>query len=158
MAALYELDEKLMSFEYEFDEETGEWLNEEELNQLEMERDDKIEGIALWIKNLEAEANGISEEMKSLKARKEAKERKAKNLRDYIQHSLAGEKFETSRVSISYRKSSSVDITDISLIDPDYLRTKTTVEPDKNAIKAALKDGEEVEGARLVENVSMQLK
>lgn len=158
MAALYELDARLMSYEYKFDEETGEWLNEDELNEIEMDRNDKIENIALWIKNLEAEANSIADEMKALKARKESKERLAKNLRGNIQHSLAGEKFETSKVAISYRRSTQVEVTDIGLLDADYLRTKTTVEPDKVAIKEALKNGEEVEGAKLVENVSMQLK
>ena len=60
MANLYEINESIVAaFERGIDAETGEILSEkalEELAKLEMERDEKVEGIALWIKNLLADA------------------------------------------------------------------------------------------------------
>ena len=56
---LYEIDKAILDFEFEVDEESGEILNASELDELQMARDDKIEGISLWIKNLEAEKEAI---------------------------------------------------------------------------------------------------
>ena len=70
---------------------------------------------------------------------------------------LAGEKFETSRAVCSFRKSQKVEITDLDKIPDDYLRYKTP-EPDKTAIKAAIKDGISVEGAELIDSISMSIK
>ena len=56
---LFELNDALRNFNLEIDEETGEILNAAELDALEMQRDEKIENIALWIKNLKAEAEAV---------------------------------------------------------------------------------------------------
>ena len=75
MANLYELERALAEFELEIDEETGEILNADELDALQMERDIKIENIALWIKNLKADAEAYKKEKESFYQ----KERAAKN-------------------------------------------------------------------------------
>lgn len=51
---------------------------------------------------------------------------------------------------LAVRKSESVEVDDPEALPPAFVRTKT--EPDKAAIKAALKAGDKVPGARLVEN------
>ena len=48
---LFELNQALMDFELEIDEETGEILNADALDSLELERDTKIENIALYQSN-----------------------------------------------------------------------------------------------------------
>lgn len=70
---------------------------------------------------------------------------------------LGGQKFKTPRVSISYRKSDAVEVTDITKIKAEYLKP---VEPevDKTKIKKAIKDGEELEGVVLVQNQNMQIR
>lgn len=60
--------------------------------------------------------------------------------------------------AISLRKSESVNITNPDLLGEDYLRRKEIVEPDKTAIKAAIKSGKEVPGAMLQENFSLQMR
>ena len=50
---LYEIDAAITAC---IDPETGEVLDEEALNALHMERSAKVESVALWIKNLNAEA------------------------------------------------------------------------------------------------------
>lgn len=151
---LYEINTALMAL---IDDETGEITDFDKFSELEMTLAEKRENILLWIKNLNADAKAIREEEKTLAERRKVIENKAENLRKYIESDLAGEKFKTARVSVSYRKSTAVNVLDLSAIPAEYLRVKEP-EADKTAIKEALKNGEVIEGVELVENVSMQIK
>ena len=122
-----------------------------------MERNDKIEGMALWVKDLKAEADAIKAEEKALAERRQAKERKAESIKAYLEKVLAGQKFETSRAVCSFRKSQKVEISDITKIPDDYLKYSQPT-ADKAAIKAAIKDGISIEGAELVDSVTMSIK
>ena len=150
---LYEINEAILAC---VDPETGE-ADPEKLDELLMMRDEKIENLALWVKDLKAEADAIKAEEKALAERRQAKERKAESIKAYLEKVLAGQKFETSRVVCSFRKSQKVEITDLDKIPDDYLRYSTPT-ADKTAIKAAIKDGISIEGAELVDSVSMTIK
>lgn len=155
MATLYELNEKIRSFDLEVDEETGEILNAGELEEIELARNEKIENIALWIKNLKSDAEAYEKEERSFTQKKKTAKNKIESLKSYLECSLAGEKFKTDRVSISYRRSESVEV------DPEFIDERfITYEPkiSKTDIKEALKAGEELQGARLIEKQSMQIK
>lgn len=154
MASLYEIEEQIMSC---VDMETGEIIDEEALANLNMERDAKVENIALWVKNLLAEAKMIKEEKDNLAYRQKVCENKAESLKEYLSRFLAGEKFKTAKISISYRKSERVNVLDIGKLDDDYLKFKDP-EPDKTKIKKAIKDGVELDGVQLVENYNIQIK
>lgn len=154
MANLYEIDAQIMAC---VDFETGEIIDEEKLQALQLEFNQKVEGIALWIKNLLAEAKMIKEEKDNLAERQKSCENKAASLKKYLSSALDGEKFKTAKVSVSYRKSESVEIEDISLLDDDYLKFKEP-EADKTKIKAALKNGVSLEGVTLVEKNNIQIK
>lgn len=154
MANLYEIDAQIMEC---VDFETGEIIDVERLEALQMEFDSKVEGIALWIKSLVAEAKMVKEEKDNLAARQKACENKAESLKKYLASALGGEKFKTSKVSISYRKSKSVEVEDISLLDDDYLKFKEP-EADKTKIKKALEGGISLEGVSLVEKNNIQIK
>ena len=161
MANLYEIKLALATYEMEFDPETGEWINEDELDALNMERDEKIENILLWVKNLKADAKAIKDEEDALKARRKALESKAEHLTDYVAFGLAGEKFSTPKVAVSWRKSEAVELGPEFLpwaLEKDaYLRYKDP-EPDKAMLKTALKAGEQIPGAELVTRQSMTIK
>ena len=154
MANLYEIDAQIMAC---VDWDTGEIIDVERLEALQMEFDNKVEGIALWIKNLVAEAKMVNEEKDNLAARQKACENKAESLKKYLASALGGEKFKTSKVSISYRKSKSVEVEDITLLDDDYLKFKEP-EADKTKIKKALEEGISLEGVSLVEKNNIQIK
>ena len=147
-----------IEFEIEkcFDEETGEILNEEKLTELSVERDKKIDNIACFIKNLKAEAEAIKAEEDKLKKRREVAVHKAERLSDYLQTYLAGELFKSPRVAIGYHHSVSVAIKDENTI-PEAFKAYT-VKVDKIGIRNALKRGEAVDGAELVNNVSMVVR
>ena len=160
---LYEIDKAIViATEMAVDPETGE-INDEAmlqtLEQLKIDREHKIENIGCYVKNLEADAKAIKEESKNLAARAKAAENKAEHLRQYMQFCLGEEKFQTPRLSVSFRHTKKVEV-DADMLDdiPDqYLRFKDP-EPDKKAIGDALKAGEVIPGCELVESVSMIIK
>lgn len=136
-------------------------LSQAFLEALEMERADKLESIALYIKELYHEADAIGQEELKLKKRRQAKEKKAERLEEYIKSSLLGfgdKKFETPRVVLSFRSSKSVVITDESKLDERFMKAKVVVTVDKTAIKDALDKGEVVEGACIEEKQNLQIK
>lgn len=146
---LYEIDRRLTEFPYEIDEETGEILNVDDLDALEMEREEKLEAVACYIKNQRAEAKMIDDEMKALKDRRDRKNNRADSLERYLAKSLNGERFETAKCACTWRRSERVIVVDPAILPEDYVVVKTDMKPDKTAIKKAIKAGEEVPGAFL---------
>lgn len=128
---LYEINAEIMAC---VDEETGEIIDTVKLDQLQMVFGEKVEGIALYIKNLAAEAAAIKAEKDKLGERQRICENKVASLKNYLQANLCGEKFKTARVLISYRKSESVVVDDLSKVDKSYLKYSDPV-ADRTAIK-----------------------
>ena len=154
---LFEINQQIINaIEFGCDPETGEIIDAAALDALEMAKEEKTENIILLIKDLTAENKAISEEEQALAKRRRAGENRVEWLKNYLMASLDGEKFKTPRCSASYRKTASVSIIDESAIPSEYIRTKT--EPNKMAIKDALKAGETVPGATLEDRVSLIIK
>ena len=157
---IYKIDNEIMNC---IDMETGEVIDTEKLNDLQMERDAKIENVALWIKELKAEAEAIKNEKQALAERQRVAENKAESLKNWLAYALNGEKFKTSKCSISYRNSESVEVTEEGLEalmrEHEDLLTYKTPEPNKKAIKDAIKnDGLTVTGVQLVQKTSTIIK
>lgn len=151
---LYEIDAAILDC---IDAETGEVVDADKLNDLQMEREKKVEAVALWIKDLTAEAAALKAEKQAFSERQAAAEKKAESLRKWLSDALAGQKFKTTRVAVSFRKTESVDVPDVWALGDEYLKFADPT-PDKQKIKAALKAGEAVTGAALVEGQSMTIK
>lgn len=155
---LYEINEKIRAFlENNIDTETGEILNLDTLGDLELERSVKLENYALAVKNIRADIEAIKEEEDNLKARRERLSNTKNRLEAVLKQELDGEKFTTARVQITHRKTNSVEVLDITALPEKFLRYKPA-EADKTAIKAAINAGETVDGARLVNGLSMTIK
>ena len=163
MANLFEINSNIMAaWDAAIDPETGE-VDETALalfESLQIERDAKIENIACWIKNLKSDAEALKTEAKNMADRAKAAERKADSLKRYLAAALHGEKFQSARAAISWRKSVSVEVDDAEVenLPEQYIRRKVSVEADKTAIKDALKAGEILEGCRLVESNNISIK
>ena len=151
---LYEIDAAILDC---IDAETGEVVDADKLNDLQMEREEKVEAVALWIKDLTAEAAALKAEKQAFSERQAAAEKKAESLRKWLSDALAGQKFKTTRVAVSFRKTESVDVPDVWALDDSFLKY---AEPtaDKAKIKAAIKAGETVTGAELVDGISVTIK
>lgn len=151
---LYEIDEAILNC---IDLETGEVIDTEQLDKLTMEREAKLENVACWIKELKAEAEALKAEKMAFAKRQQVAENKMESLKKYLAYALNGQAFKTTRASVTFRKSQSVEIADIYKLDESYLRYKEP-EADKTAIKEAIKAGQTVAGATLVENTSVIIK
>jgi len=159
MRPLYEINADLEALLSQVDENGELMIDDEALNALLMERTDKLEGVALAIKNIAAEAAAIKAEEDALKERRQRLEKKRDGLTEWLRLALAGEKFETARCQVTYRKSEVVTIDDeVFFKRPPAKFVKVTKTADKVAIKAALKAGETIRGAKLEEKQNLQLK
>ena len=156
---IYEIDQAIMEC---VDLETGEIIDTEQLDKLQTERDTKLENVACWIKDLKAEAEALKNEKQALAERQKVAENKAESLKKWLAYALQGEKFKTPRCAISFRKSEAVEVTDEGLNnlmkEHDELLTYKAPEPNKTAIKQAIKDGLNVAGVQLVQNTSTIIK
>lgn len=138
--------------------ETGEILTKEAVDELQLEREVKIENCLLFVKNMNAEAEMIKAEIDNLTARMKTCKNKAEWCKNYVANELAGEKFKTAKVSVTYRKSEAVELQGLIIDVPNqYLKFKEA-ELDKTAVKKALKAGEEVPGCVLVERQNIVIK
>lgn len=164
MSSLYEIRQDLLTViegGYVFDEETGEvFWSSDDLDRLAETYDAKVEACGCYIKNLQAEAEMLKAEEQALAKRRKAIESKEKWMRDYLLANLQefGEAGFSAKAKVSTRKSEAVQVLDVSQIPDEYMRVKTTATPDKAAIKKALKNGESVPGAAIVQNVNLVLK
>ena len=163
MRALYDIDQDILDC---VDLETGEILDTEKLDALQMERERKLEGVALWIKDMKAEAAAIKEEADKLTARKRSLDNKIDGLKTWLLMALGGEKLSTPRCKVYQTHNQRVVIDDEkALIDmflsspsgEKFMRMKDP-EIDKTALKDSMKQGYEYEFAHLEETESVVIK
>ena len=163
MRALYDIDQDILAC---VDLETGEILDTEKLDALQMERERKLEGVALWIKDMKAEAAAVKEEADKLNARKKALENKMEGLKAWLLMALNGEKLKTPRCNVYQTHNQRVAVADEpalinflqTLEEPEkFLRFKDP-ELKKDEIKKALKDGTIIPGAELEDTESVVIK
>lgn len=159
---LYEIDSAILAC---IDGETGEILDTDRLEELQLQREQKLEGVALYIKTLSADVAAIKAEENALAERRKAKEAKATRLKEYLSNALCGQKFETARVRLSYRSSTSLEISDefalLAYLEKagkdDCIRYKMP-EIKASEVTKLIKAGEEVPGATLQEKQNLQIK
>lgn len=151
---LYEINEQIMAC---IDSETGELIDPEKLNDLQIAKDEKLENLALWYKDLLAEANALKEEKEAFAAREKAAKSKAESIKNYLSYVLNGENFKTTKCALSFRKSEKTVIDDIHSIPESFLKYSEP-KADLTEIKKAIKNGEEIKGAHLEETQNIQIK
>lgn len=167
MSNIYQIDSKIYDLltlpESEIVDEDGVVIRDvwKELEELQGERTDKLINSMRIAQEMDETAKALNEEIARLTVRKKYFEARAHNIRAHVAISMnnANEKrVENTTARITLTRSKSVDIVDETEIPLQFLRTKTTVEADKKAIGEKLKAGEEVPGAKLVENLNVRLK
>ena len=171
---LYEISEKLTTLiEEAFDIETGElYETQEELDKAidacALDLDTKFENIGCFIKNLKAESEALKKEEDNLKRRRKTVDNKIESLENYVNGYLkavypndadrAKWKFKTAKVALGCRRSTTVEVPNIEVLDEKYIRTKIEKAPDKTMLKELLKKGEKIKGAYLQENINLSVK
>ena len=159
--SLYEINAQIeQAWSAAVDPETGEIISEEAaqaIEQLSMARDEKVENLALYYKNLMAEVEALKAEKQTLAARQSAAEKKAESIKKYLAASMNGEKYKSEKVAISWRKSESVSVDANAFLPEEYVTLREPI-PNLTAIKKALKAGEQIDGATLVASNNIQIK
>lgn len=131
------------------------------IEQIEGTLNDKCLNIASWIRNLEAEAKAIKDAQDAMDKRRKSAQAKADRLRAFL---LTGMKIAgVNKISFPHfvlsvkQNPESVKIAEGAPLPPEYLRYKEP-EPDKTAIKAALKEGKVIPGCILERGESLSIK
>ena len=150
---LYQINEEILGC---VDVETGEIFDIEKFESLNLERDIKIENIALWIKNLRADIEAFKAEKDVFYKRQKSAENKMESLKKYLSSVLDGSKFETSKVKISFRKSVELQIADGVKVPDEFLKIVESV--DKIGLKKAVKDGLTIKGVEIVEKQNIHIR
>jgi hypothetical protein len=149
-----------LSLALESGELTEELENELVINQTELQ--EKAINYGYVVRSLESDVSIIDEEMKRLAALKKAKNGAIDRIKESVLNAMliyGIEKVTSPTLNLSVRNNpESVDIPMTELLDEKFLVTKTTVAPDKVAIKKAIQNGENVEGATLVRTQSLVIK
>ena len=128
---------------------------------LKAELESKSSNIVKYIRNLELENVVAKSEIERLEEIRKLREKKISSLKGYIKGillELNKKKIETDLGNLSLRKTTSVEIVDLSMIPKEYLVIKEEKAPLKNLIKDSLKKNIAVNGAVLKEDYSLQIK
>lgn len=158
---LYEISDAIRAAldHIELDEETGEILNADNLHAVEAEASEKIEATALYLRELDAEAKAAKDEADRMIARVKSMQKRSDYLKSMLLDALhATGKVKTGRVTVSIRTTKAVEIAEGADLPEAYTTVKTTVSPNKVAIKQALLDGVEVPGCHLEARESVSIR
>ena len=158
---LYEISEAIRAAldHIEIDEETGEILSADALHAVEAQAAEKIEATALYLRELDAEAKAAKDEAERMLARVKSMQKRSDYLKTVLLDAIhATGTVKTARVTVSIRKTQAVAIDEGANLPEAYTTVKTTVSPNKIAIKQALTDGLEVPGCRLEERESVSIR
>lgn len=123
----------------------------------------KADNVCRYIDSLQGLAEFRRKEAKRLMELADADAKRAQSLTDYMLGVLTRlypeqPSFSLPTHELKSRRSEAVEIEDEDLIPDDLFRTKTTRTPDKTAIKAAIKGGQEIVGAKLVQRTNWTIK
>lgn len=118
---------------------------------------EKLEGTACYCRELLAEADAIKAEEARLAKRRKALENKSERLKNYMMPALEamGGKVKGVMASVRIGKSQAVTVFDLDTLPDAFKRVVTKVDPDKVALKKALKAGEDIPGAALEDRQSV---
>lgn len=141
------------------DEETGEILSSDALHAVEAQAAEKIEATALYLRELDAEAKAAKEEADRMLARVKSMQKRSDYLKAMLLNALhATGKVKTARVTVSIRTTQAAAVDEGANLPEAYTTVKTTVSPNKVAIKQALLDGVEVPGCSLEARESVSIR
>lgn len=122
----------------------------------------KTENIAKLIKSVEGNMEVIREEEKRLAAKRRALGNKVESLKDYMENEMRGmnlDRVDGDLFTIAIQKNPpSVNFSDEDLIPEEFKEEVVTVKISKKEIAEAIKRGEEVPGAEMVQKESLRIR
>lgn len=162
--SLYNITNKFIDL---FEKAENEELTQEEIqergNQLALSLRNKSTSVIAYSRQLELTEDAISTEIKRLTDMKKVIVNRHTKFKEYVKENMEMlnlQKVDTPLGTLTIAKNPvSVEIFDESLIADEYKKEKVIISIDKIAIKDAIKNGENVQGAKLVEDkTSLRIK
>lgn len=158
---LYHINQQHKLLLAEIEQNDGELTPELEakLKALDLSLNESFASLAYSTKQLDDQSLLIGNEIKRLQALKASVDNSSSYIKEYLKTVLIEkgiEKVKENNISISFRKSTAVEVYDLEMLPTEY--QSVTVTANKTAISKALKEGEEVKGATLVERQNLQIK
>ncbi len=145
--------------------ETGEMTEDVAslLDQLEMDRDEKVLNCARYVNEHKVMSNGIAEQIKRLQTRKKVHDNHATYLSGWIESNCnSNEKFEAADLKVGFRKSTRAMAHDLSLTPNELIVIPPAPEPKLDAAAAKkwakAHDGEAPPGVTITTHKSVQIK
>lgn len=154
MATLFEINQEILDC---IDMETGEILAPEKLEALQMDKHEKLRNIAFVALNAAADAKAYEEQEKKFAARKKAAKSTVEWAKETLARELGGKKMKEAEFSISYRKSETVEISNINSV-PDEFLVPQPPKVDKAGLKKAIKGGAVIDGVTIAEKQNIQIR
>jgi hypothetical protein len=121
----------------------------------------KSENFAYVTKQFDAEMDIIDNEIKRLQQARKSREKTIQRLKDTIELAMLTfdvNKIETPLIKISFRKSESVEVSDVNDLPNEFKVIKLTETADKLKIKDALKSGVFISGCSIKSNRNLQIR
>jgi hypothetical protein len=161
--SLYNIEQNYLTLVENLIDNGGELTPELETELAITKQDLQTKGVCYGFvcKQLESEVDLIDIEIKRLTALKKARNNSIDRLKNSLTQALNMfeiEELKTPLLKINFRKNESVEVTDIDLLDADFVKTTITKAADKVAIKEAIKAEIPVRGAVLLTNYNLQIK
>lgn len=161
MASLYELTQDFETVINMLYTDVDEQTIFDTLESIEGEIEDKADGYAKVIRDIESDISGLKSEEKRIKERRQALENRISLMKKSLEEAMRTTgrvKFKTSLFSFGIQKNPvSVEITDeAKALSSRYIKQKTEI--DKTAIKEAIQNGEQLDFAQLVQSESLRIR
>jgi len=129
-----------------------------EIELIEFSKAEKIDNYARLILANKSDVETIDAEVERLAKHKRTLIKTNEWLMRNLEQSIDESGFKTPLFAFKWSKSEAVEIQNLDTIPMEYLRTKTSIEPDKVEIKKALKSGIEIKGASIDVRRKLNLK
>ena len=162
MFKLYELTEMYQNISNLIEEDADNETLEKALDEITDNIQMKAENMAKLIKSIEGNINALKDEEKRLQAKRKALENKVVNIKEYLENQLKAmglKKVQGNLFTVSIQKNpQSVNILNEDLIPEKFKEVVTTTKIDRRELLAALKEGQEIEGAEIKQTESLRIR
>jgi len=161
--ALYQIEQEYLNIVQSIIDAGGE-ITEEQETALSISKEQlQNKGVCYGfiVKELEGNIDLIDLEIKRLQALKKPLTNSIDRLKNNLTQAMQMfdvTELKTPLLKINFRKSESIEVTDVDLLDADFVKTTITKAADKIAIKEAIKAEIPVRGAVLITNYNLQIK
>lgn len=142
------------------DEETGELaIDMAALDALQVEETEKLKAWGIYIKTEIAWKEALKKERDKLAEEVKKADNRIELLKERYKYVLQGRKLKSPEVTVSYRNTPNVvEIEEGAEIPDKYMTIKETKTPSKTLMKEAILAGQNIDGVKLVDKVSLILK